>query len=387
MLLALHRIGPYHHARLQAASRLVNLHVLETRPLSLEYPWIFHEQGSYTIHRLNGHFQPEEDPPIPILDAQLVTLFASLKPGVIATVGYHETAYQRIMLAAQRLKIPLVLITDSREQDMPRSVFKEWIKRQLLRAYSSSLVSGSESRLYLQGLGLPPSAIFQPWDVVDNDFFACQANHYHSQLDRFTNLDQHFLCVSRFVPKKNHALLITAYANYQRKGGLWGLRLVGSGPLQPEIISSISLLPNPIRVEVFPFLQLQALAKIYSQASAFVLASHSDQWGLVVNEAMAAGLPCLVSNGCGCRADLIQHGHTGWCFDPSNPEELSDLMLEAEHQSTQDRVAMIIAGRHRLEAFSTEAFGMALAQSVSHALSSPRRSFRAALTAKMISQF
>lgn len=385
-LLALHRIGPYHHTRLQAAGPLLNIHVLETRPQSQEYPWTFDAQGSYPIHRLNGQPHPEADPPIAELDHQLAALLDHLQPRAVISVGWADRAYQRLLLAAQRRQIPMVIVSDSRQRDQSRSRAKEWLKRQLLSGYSSALVAGTESRTYLQQLGFPASAIFQPWDVVDNAFFSEAADQQPIESVSASPVEPHFLCVSRFVAKKNHVGLIAAYSRYQRQGGSWGLRLIGSGPLETEIEAVITQLPDPSRVALLPFQQLEVLASSYAQASAFVLASYTDQWGLVVNEAMAAGLPCLVSSACGCAADLIEHGRTGWRFDPTSPEQLMALMHACERQSPADRAVMVAAARQRLQAFSPEAFASGLHQALEWALAHPRRSRRAAFTAQLLSR-
>ncbi|WP_411875727.1 glycosyltransferase [Vulcanococcus limneticus] len=386
VLLALHRIGPYHHVRLQTAATLLEIHALESRPRSQEYPWSFEPQGSYVIHQLSGQLQPEADPPLATLDQQLAALLNRLHPQVVVSVGWADRAYQRLLLAAQRRHIPVVIVSDSRERDEPRSNGKEAIKRQLLRGYSAALVAGRESRAYLEQLGFPQTAIFQPWDVVDTAFFAQTPRHAaQSPTTAAGPAGSHFLCVSRFVPKKHHAGLLAAYGRYQRQGGSWGLRLIGAGPLQADLEEAIARVPDPSRVQLHPFQQLSELAASYAQASAFVLASSSDQWGLVVNEAMAAGLPCLVSSACGCAADLIEHGRTGWCFDPASPEQLTSLMHGCERQSSTDRDAMVLAARRRLEAFSPEAFASGLRQAVEWALAHPRRSRRATLTAQLLS--
>ncbi|MFO7628551.1 MAG: glycosyltransferase [Prochlorococcaceae cyanobacterium] len=170
-------------------------------------------------------------------------------------------------------------------------------------------------------------------------------------------------------------------------GGRWGLRLLGCGPLQNEIAAQIASLPEPRRVRLEPFQQLEALQRSYGQASAFVLASHSDQWGLVVNEAMAAGLPVLVSDACGCAIDLVEHGVSGWCFDPAQPEQLTVLLHTAERQRPAERKAMVETARQRLEAFSPESFAAGLAAAVGQALARGRRSHLAALTAGLLGSF
>jgi len=386
VLLALHRIGPYHHVRLQTAATLLEIHALESRPRSQEYPWSFEPQGSYVIHQLSSQLQPEDDPPLATLDQQLASLLNRLQPHVVVSVGWADRAYQRLLLTAQQQRIPLVIVSDSRERDEPRSSAKEALKRQLLRGYSAALVAGRESRAYLEKLGFPPHAIFQPWDVVDTPFFVHATSQFGQEATTEWHAGSHFLCVSRFVPKKHHAGLLVAYARYQEQGGNWGLRLIGAGPLQTELEVAIAKLPDPSRVQLHPFQQLSELAVSYAQASAFVLASSSDQWGLVVNEAMAAGLPCLVSSACGCAADLIDHGCTGWCFDPTSPEQLTALLHRCERQSSADRAGMVLAARRRLEAFSPETFASGLHQALEWALAHPRRSRCAALTAQLLSR-
>lgn len=379
MLLALHRIGPYHHSRFAAVAGEFQLHVLETRPQSIEYPWAFQPKGEYKIHQLSGHPHPEADLPLGPLRRQLTELLETIQPQAIISVGWADRAYQQLLLLAHQRRIPVVLISDSRQRDEPRSAAKEWLKRQLLRGYSAALVAGQESRAYLEELGFPPAAIFQPWDVVDNAFFAQAASAAAPQQPKF-------LCVSRLVAKKNHAGLLQAYATYQRQCGHWGLQLVGSGPLEPAIRAQIAALPAPARVQLLPFCQLEQLGRLYPQASAFVLASTTDQWGLVVNEAMAAGLPCLVSSACGCAVDFIEHGVSGWCFDPRVPSDLAEFMHQAERQSPTERTAMQHAAQQRLQVFTPDAFAEGLAQALKWAIAQPRFSRRAALTAALLSR-
>jgi len=110
---------------------------------------------------------------------------------------------------------------------------------------------------------------------------------------------------------------LAGYATYQRQGGGWGLRLIGGGGEGPQAIAlgeAIARLPQPEHVGVEPFLNQDAIARAYGQASALVLASRKDTWGLVVNEAMAAGLPVIVSTACGCAADLITPAKQAGCL-------------------------------------------------------------------------
>ena len=105
-----------------------------------------------------------------------------------------------------------------------------------------------------------------------------------------------------------------------------------------------------------------------------------------MNGAIAAGLPCLVNSACGCAVDLIDHGRTGWCFDPAAPDQITALMHGCERQSSADRAAMVLSAHQRLEAFSPEKFASGLHQAVQCALTHPRHSRRAAFTAQLLSR-
>ncbi|WP_338441292.1 glycosyltransferase [Synechococcus elongatus IITB4] len=381
VLLALHRIGPYHHARFQAAAKHLTLTVLETRPQSQEYPWEFiPPQPVYAIAQLPVAADPEQDLPTAELDRQLQAFCNRLQPQAIVTVGWADRAYQRLLVLAQQRRIPTLIISDSRWRDQPRSFLPEEIKRNLLRGYSAAIVAGQESRAYLEQLGFPLPAIFQPWDVIDNAFFAQAPT---TPID--TSLPPHFLCISRFIAKKNHQGLLEAYALYQGQGGQWGLKLVGSGPLESSIRQQIQTLPQSQKVQLQPFQQLEAIAQCYAQAQAFILASSSDQWGLVINEAMAAGLPVLVSSACGCAIDLVKSGISGWVFDPEQPQALAALLHQVEQQSPTERSALIAAARQQLERFSPETFAQGLVRAIAHAQQSPRYSRRATALAQLLS--
>ena len=149
VLIALHRVGPYHHARFQAAAAALKcpLLVLQTRPQSQEYPWSFVVEGAaYTLLSLEGSLSPEQDPPRSVLRHQLEQLLERYQPSVIVSVGWADRAYLQLMRLAQQRSVPLVVVSDSRRQDSARSPWKEWLKRQLIRGYSAGIVAGKQSR-------------------------------------------------------------------------------------------------------------------------------------------------------------------------------------------------------------------------------------------------
>ena len=84
------------------------------------------------------------------------------------------------------------------------------------------------------------------------------------------------------------------------------------------------------------FKQYHDLPAYYGLAGAFVHTSTVEQWGLVVNEAMAAGLPVLVSRNCGCAADLVQDGVNGFAFDPLDGDRMAALLTKVAGLSADE---------------------------------------------------
>jgi len=79
------------------------------------------------------------------------------------------------------------------------------------------------------------------------------------------------------------------------------------------------------------------IGELFLQSAALVLPSHSEPWGLVVNESLSYGCPVVVSNVCGCVPDLVMDGVTGYSFEVGNVDALSAAMQQTLEMST-DRV-------------------------------------------------
>jgi glycosyltransferase involved in cell wall biosynthesis len=114
----------------------------------------------------------------------------------------------------------------------------------------------------------------------------------------------------------------------------------------------------------------QDLPTYYGLASAFIHVSTTEQWGLVVNEAMASGLPVLVSNRCGCAQDLVQEGINGFTFDPYNLDDIAQKMLQLSTFDSQ-LSALGRASEEIIARWSPRRFAEGLSQAIEVALASP----------------
>ena len=151
----------------------------------------------------------------------------------------------------------------------------------------------------------------------------------------------------------------------------WDIVLLGDGPLRADLCSLIADLSLQDSVLMPGFKQYDELPAWYARASAFVHASTSEQWGLVVNEACAAGLPVLVSNRCGCAPELVQEGVNGFTFDPNDARELAALMVDMAQRP--DRAAMGRESERIVSHWRPAAFATGLLQAAELAAAQPRR--------------
>ena len=129
------------------------------------------------------------------------------------------------------------------------------------------------------------------------------------------------------------------------------------------------------------------LPQYYKKARATVLASLYDQWGLVINESMASGTPCIVSKNCGSYLDLIQEGETGWGFDPNNVIELSNLFFKVENINKKELDKIKNNIKNKINGHSLNEFTKAVQSSIDNALTNKKLSFSSAILAYFMYRF
>ena len=291
------------------------------------------------------------------LAARLNRALDDFRPQVVFIPGWSSKAAFAALRWCVRHNIPAVAMSESTEWDEARSAWREAVKQRIVGLCSAALVGGSPHKDYLVQLGMPAERVFFGYDAVDNRYFGEKAEMLKAEIlkkegrRKYGLPENFFLASARFIEKKNLPRLIQAYARYREKAEKlktetlkseisacqnvsvsdftpWPLVLLGDGPLRPDLCHLISDLRLQDSVLLPGFKQYPDLPAYYGLASAFIHASTTEQWGLVVNEAMASGLPVLVSNRCGCAPDLVQDGVNGFTFDPYAVEQLAQLMLK-----------------------------------------------------------
>lgn len=353
--------GPYHHARVLALAERCEVCSIQVNASARDYRWGTIPDRQTPVHTLCSS---DGIAPAPAVDyvALLRRRFEIERPHVIAVPGWHAAVSIAAIRCAIDARVPVIMMSESTRSDSPRRAFREFAKRQILALCSGAIVGGTPHVEYVESLGLPRSAIVDGYDVVDNNHFAegaVAARSASSGIREELRLPQRFfLASSRFIKRKNLRRLIAAYDLYRRTHGqgVWGLVILGYGPEEEALRGQVAARDLGNHVQIRGFVPYESLPIYYGLAEAFVHPALSEPWGLVVNEAMAAGLPVLVSNTVGCAHDLVRDGETGFTFDPSATRQIADCFARlANDSSLRHRLAK--GARRHIAAWTPARFG------------------------------
>ncbi len=344
-------LGPYHLARLRTlaaalADRGGSLIVLEVASSEGRYPWKRSEGREPFDRAVLFPGRVLESIPGAACRRAMAEALDRDRPDAVGVVGYSRPESAAMLAWARREGRPAVLMSESQEDDRPRVWWKEAVKRRRVAMASAALVGGPSHAAYLVGLGLPADRIAVGYDAVDNDRFARLAGAARtSPLGRSGLPDRpYFLAASRFVPEKNLPGLVAAFATYRAsiRSEPWDLALCGDGPGASALDRAVAAIGLDGSVHRPGFLQEEELARWLAHASAFILPSLSEPWGLVANEAAACGLPLLVSDRAGCAATLVPDppGTTGWRFDPGSIAAMAEALGRVASLDEPARCAM-----------------------------------------------
>ena len=361
--------GPYHIARMLGASAQLGVVAVEATPRGTEYGW------DKPVVPAPLHYLPLAGTgTLREIVAELDTKLAPLAPAAIALPGWSSRAAFAALIWARRHKVPAILMSETNGWDFARKPIAEWVKRRIVAHYSAWLVTSDAQARYLVDLGLKEAAIFRGYNAVDNAYFAraaADAKMPEGLPDAFRG--RYFLTSNRFIEKKNLARLLDAYAAFRRgrsdDPADWPLVLLGDGALRAALEAQRTTLGLERHVLMPGFRQIDELPRFYGTAGAFVHASTTEQWGLVVNEAMASGLPVAISNRCGCAEVLVEDGVTGLLFDPHDTVAITRALTRLT--ATGESAAFAAHGRARVDAWGPARFGNGMADAVRAAIVAP----------------
>lgn len=298
------------------------------------------------------------------LARKLWRTLSRLDPDVVLVPGYYTLPALAAALWVRLHQRSAILMTESTADDHTRIPWKETLKSLLIRTlFDSAVTGGLAHQRYLHQLGFPADRIGSFYDVVDNTSIANHTRALRLQPPEIFGLPStYFLYVGRLAPEKNVIGLVQAWLAFREGGGAWPLVLVGDGPESDRLRSLVAGSPFARDVHFAGHKGSRDLPPFYAFAGCFVLPSTREPWGLVVNEAMAAGLPVIVSNRCGCAEDLVAPSRNGFVFDPSHPDQLLACLRRVGSAPADELDSMRDSSLQRISLFCPSNFGLEVAR-------------------------
>lgn len=324
ILLVWDRIGDYHLARVRALRGVVGNRLVFTADLAAAdnlYKWKTENLENHFV--LSSKTAEQKDVRTRLKNFKKIIKTQNIKYCCLA--GYGRIEYLRMIIAAKLRGCKVLIFSESwYGRRTPFNILKSWFLNMFADVF---LVSGIRARDFTANiLKIKPEKIAIPYSVVDNAHFA-NPGEYNPNTKTM-------LCMARFSKEKNQEFLINAFLK-SSLSKTWKLKLVGAGPLKETLEQKFK---ENLNVELYNWAVYNDLPTIYFNSSMFVLASTFEPWGLVVNEAMSAGLPVICSNAVGAMPDLVDGN--GYTFDETSEESLIQAFNQVDALSVEQLNAM-----------------------------------------------
>jgi 1,2-diacylglycerol 3-alpha-glucosyltransferase len=301
-----------------------------------------------------------------LVNRGMATTLDRIAPDVVVCGGYSYLAAWQAAYWAKARRVPLMLWTESTGSDARREHrITESLKRYFLNLCQSFVVPGIASTNYLRGLGISQDRIFIASNAIDIDRFSQLSEEARGHRCPPHGLpSRYFVYVGRLVRAKGLFDLLEAYSHLALEiRDDVGLVFAGDGRDRDELTQRAARI-KPGNIRFLGFIQRDELVRFYTFAEALVFPTHSEPWGLVVNEGMCCGLPVILTNVAGCAADLVQNGWNGFVVPPADVSQLAAAMTQLAADSGL-RAAMGARSVRRIQAYSPAVWSEGMVRAVS----------------------
>ena len=317
--------GPYHIDRLEAVARGERPVIgIEFAQKSATYAWKRESLRNVEIRSLFGDGETISKL---ALAWRLLRECLRIRRADFFLCHYEEWA---VLLSATVLRLlgrRVFTMIESKFDDYQRRVSIELIKTIFVAPYNGVLTPTLRSRDYMSFLGFPPDKIALGYSTVSIDRIVALSGVPPAP-DGTAFAERDFVIVARLVPKKNIAMALDAFALWlEQTARPRKLRLCGSGPLEQDLRAQADRLGIAEQVVFHGFVQTAEVSRQLARGLCLLLPSVEEQFGLVVIEAQAVGLPVLAARNVGACDILIDPGINGFVLDPMNPASCAALML------------------------------------------------------------
>ncbi len=360
-------IAPYRVPLLEALrDRVGQLRLMISTPMERDREWVPEwgtlevvVQRNLTLRRPDKHpigFTRQLEIHVPYDTLWQLATFA---PDAVISGELGARSLQAALYKLVRPRMPFLIwatLSEHSEEGWGRA--RTWLRRFILGRADGVLVNGESGARYIARFGVPDSRIFRLNQPVDVAVFAGrQRTRPETAVSRL--LYSGLLVARKGLVPFAEALTAWATSHPNRNIEMWW---VGGGELA-ETLAAMPLPPN-LTYRFFGHVSYAELPAFYAQVDLFTFPSLLDEWGLVVNEAMAAGLPVLGSIYSQAVEELVTDGTTGWIFDPKSSSSMNSAIDRALQTPPGEMPAMRIAARERIMGLTPESAADRMANAI-----------------------
>jgi glycosyltransferase involved in cell wall biosynthesis len=359
-------IAPYRVPMLEAVARRVgDLRVWVSTLMEPNRPWRpesgalqVEVQRCLTIEHRSRHPHGYVEQQILHLPYDTLLRLRRQRPDIVLSAEFGARTTQAALYCAVSGTPLVVWATVSESSEKGRGPARRLLRRALLPRADAVLVNGRSGARYVRRLGARADRIVTvPQTSELRDVAAVEAE--------VSGHEQRLLYVGQLIERKGMVPFVTALGRWGQRhpGEEVTLELVGDGP-EAARLARVPV-PENVTVRCIGQLPYERVAHAYSRASLFVFPTLADEWGLVVNEAMAAGLPVLGSVYSQAVEELVEDGVSGWVFQPNDPEAVDAMLDRALCTGAAELARMGAAAREAVRALSPESAADRLVEGLS----------------------
>lgn len=252
-------------------------------------------------------------------------------PDLVTLGGYESLTCIAAIPLVRKLSVPFIIgVENTRINDTWIGRRAPTLLRKLIGASSAVVVPGRAAQEHAVSLGVHPEKVFIAPNSVDVERFRpATSPQEREELRTSLDLPEGTIClyVGRLEERKGLDILLGAFRNVIPKRSSVYLLIVGDGPLRGDLLRQVAedaLLRE--RVILLGYCSDSLLPSYYAASDIFVFPTRREVWGMVLNEAMSAGLPVIVSDGAAAAIDLVESGVTGFVFKAGDANALTKLL-------------------------------------------------------------
>jgi hypothetical protein len=242
-------------------------------------------------------------------------------PDVVISTEMGFRSLSALFFTKLRRRCRLILWTEVNEStEHGRGRARGVIRKILAKHCDGFLALGDAGVAYVRSLGAPRERIFRLLYTTEVSRFGAAAAEKQNE--------RRLLCAGQLIERKGLLQFLAALGKWAERHTEQNVELVfaGDGPLREKL--ETSPVPPNLRLQFLGDVSYRDLPRVYSQAGILAFPTLADTWGVVVNEAMAAGLPVLGSVHSQAVKELVTHGKNGWTFSAGNPLETAAAIHE-----------------------------------------------------------